>query len=61
MASLCLGSKGETSLEIVKYKRRKELIKLALQAEKHLRELEEAYNNLKTVMESLEAPLGSNI
>jgi len=60
-ASIYLGNKGGASLEIVKYKRSKELIKLALQAEKYLRELEEAYNNLKTVIESLERALGSNV
>lgn len=62
-ASIYLGNKGGAlgaSLEIIKYKKSKELIKLTLQAEKYLRELEEAYNNLKTVIESLEAALSSN-
>ncbi len=44
----------EASLEILKYKKSKELVKLALQAEKHLRELEEVYKNLITVIETLQ-------
>ena len=56
-ASIYLGNKGgalEASLEILKYKKSKELVKLALQAEKHLRELEEVYKNLITVIETLQ-------
>ena len=56
-ASIYLGNKGGAlgaSLEILKYKKSKELIKLALQAEKYLRELEEAYKNLITAIETLQ-------
>ena len=62
-ASIYLGNKGGAlgaSLEILKYKKSKELVKLALQAERYLGELEEAYNNLKAIIESLEETLSPN-